>query len=113
MTPAVPDVRPAALARDGEGGARYGSGVRIRRRPGRPAVTAGRGAGRDQARARALRAVEDWRAQHPDGWPEEMLADLGRGFRADSTPPLCALLLLVDLERARAAGVTVFTWGDR
>ncbi len=53
----------------------------------------------EDERARAREAVSAWRDGHPDGSPEEMVADLGPGFHKDYGPVLRAMLF-----RAEHAG---------
>lgn len=66
----------------------------------------------DQTRARS--AVQAWRDEHPDGTPEEMLADLGPGFHKDYGPVLKALLFRADLDDAKVAtGITISTGENR
>ncbi|HEY2270561.1 MAG TPA: hypothetical protein VGI96_48650 [Streptosporangiaceae bacterium] len=62
----------------------------------------------DQDRARS--AVKAWRDEHPDGTPEEMLADLGPGFHPDYGPVLRAVLFRAGLDDAKVtAGITIIT----
>ena len=59
----------------------------------------------EQERARA--AVEQWRGAHPDGSPEEMLAEIGPGFDKDYGPVLRAFLARADgYARAGTTDVT-------
>ncbi len=63
---------------------------------------------KEQARARG--AVRAWRDAHPDGSPEEMLADLGPSFHKDYGPVLRAMLFRADLHDAHVTtGVTIIT----
>ncbi len=58
----------------------------------------------DLDRARA--AVAAWRAQHPQGTADELVADLGSQFHPDYGPVLRAVLFAADRHRARlSAGV--------
>lgn len=53
----------------------------------------------DLARARAEVAV--WRAQHPTGTGEELVAEVGHRFHRDYGPVLRAVLFAVDRHNAR------------
>jgi len=66
----------------------------------------------EQERARA--AVEQWRGAHPDGSPEEMLAEIGPGFDKDYGPVLRAALFRADTDAAHVrAGTTDVTGQGR
>jgi hypothetical protein len=65
-------------------------------------------------RVRARSAVKAWRDEHPDGTPEEMLADLGPGFHKDYGPMLRAIMFRADLDDAKVTtGITVITGENR
>jgi hypothetical protein len=52
----------------------------------------------DLARARA--EVAAWRAEHPTGTGEDLMAAIGRRFRRDYSPVLRAVLFAVDRHRS-------------
>ena len=54
----------------------------------------------EKEQAKAREAVKAWRAEHPDGTPAEMLAELGPEFHADYGPVLRAMLFRADLRDA-------------
>jgi hypothetical protein len=64
----------------------------------------------EKEQAKAREAVKAWRAEHPDGTPAEMLAELGPEFHADYGPVLRAMLFRADLRDAKVAtGITIIT----
>jgi hypothetical protein len=64
-------------------------------------------------RERAREAVKAWRAAHPDGTPDEMLADLAGQFHPDFAPVLRALLFRTDLRDAKVTtGIRIITGED-
>jgi hypothetical protein len=52
-----------------------------------------------QQRARA--AVAQWRAEHPQGTPDQMIAAVGPAFDRDYGPALRAFLFVIDKHTAR------------
>jgi hypothetical protein len=45
---------------------------------------------------RARDEISAWRRAHPEGTPEQLIADVGRHFHPDWTPVLRALLYVTD-----------------
>jgi len=62
----------------------------------------------DLSKARA--SVAEWRAGHPEGTPEQLLADVGHQFHTDWAPVLRAMLYVADKHAARVvAGIVTGT----
>jgi hypothetical protein len=59
-------------------------------------------------------AVRRWRDANPEGHPNEMVAALGRIFRADYEPVLRGVLFRMDLRDVNVtAGITIIAGDDR
>jgi hypothetical protein len=59
---------------------------------------------------RAREAIRQWRAQHPEGTAEEMLAALGGEFHPDFAPVLRSVLFRDELDGAEIAnGISIIT----
>jgi len=59
-------------------------------------------------------AVRRWREANPGGHPDEMVAALGKIFRAGYEPVLRGVLFRIDLRDAHVTtGVTIITGEDR
>jgi hypothetical protein len=64
----------------------------------------------DQDRARA--AVKAWRAGHPDGTPEQLIAAVGPQFHPEWCIVLRGILVVVDRHRARAVTGIKLNWPE-
>ena len=58
--------------------------------------------------ARARKAVREWRAEHPQGTADELVADLGGQFHPGYGPVLRGVLAAIELHGAKiVTGITV------
>jgi hypothetical protein len=78
-------------------------------------TAAGRWRDEDPEELEELRsAVRQWREENPDGSPGEMVAALGKIFRAGYEPMLRATLFRTDLRDAHVTtGISIITEEDR
>lgn len=62
---------------------------------------------------RACALVAEWRAEHPEGTPAELVAAIGSQFHRDYPPVLRGVLCAVDRHLARGVTGTGRPEGDR
>jgi len=98
------------LVCDGEGGVRHETGGEIERErqlgPGRQGCPVSFRKDTPAVQRRARERVAAWRAQHPDGTTDEMVAELGPGFPKDYGPFLRGALYIVDKQRGHQDATT-------
>ena len=98
------------LVCDGEGGVRHETGGEIERErrlgPGGQGCPVSFRKDTPAVQCRARERVAAWRAQHPDGTTDEMVAELGPGFPKDYGPFLRGALYIVDKQRGHQDATT-------